>query len=364
MVLVLNPAEAERLLEPADCFPLIERVYRELADDTAVNRPRAHTFMPVAGRDDSARFLFKTIEGGSSRLGVYVLRINAELWVPPSGTSSRVTKIGSTADGRFTEFIMLFNAANGRLLAIFPDGHLQKMRVALTHALAAKYLARPDSKVLGLYGSGWQAGAQAEVFATVRKLERIQIFSPNKEHRERFVRDVKGKVDVEIAAVVTPEDAMKNADIVVGATNSGKTVIRDRWVRPGMHISSVRARAEIERKILSRANRIVVHNKTESIDHWCGEIPPGLVDRRGMGFAKKSTPQLSDIVGRHVQGRLADEDVTVFVDGDRAGGPGLGIQFAAVSYALFEKAQAARARGENVGNEIPLDWFLDREDHP
>lgn len=364
MVLVLSPAEAERLIDLADCFPLIERVYRDLANDAAVNRPRSHTFLPVANREDGARFLFKTIEGGSAGLGVYVLRLNAELWVPPSKDSPRITKIGSTADGRFTEFVMLFNAANGRLLAIFPDGYLQKMRVALTHALAAKCLARKDAKVLGLYGSGWQAGAQAQVLATVRKLDRIQIFSPNQEHRERFAREMQSRIATEVIAVPTPHEVMKNADIIVGATNSDRAVIRNRWVQPGMHISSVRARAEIERKVLARADRIVLHNKTESLDHWCGEMPPGLVDQNAMGLDKKTLPQLSDIVGGKEQGRLAPEDITVFVDGDRAGGPGIGIQFAAVSYALFEKAQAARARGEAVGQEIPLDWFLDREDHP
>jgi ornithine cyclodeaminase/alanine dehydrogenase-like protein (mu-crystallin family) len=259
---------------------------------------------------------------------------------------------------------MMFNAANGRLLAIFPDAHLQRTRVALTHALAAKYLARGDAKVLALFGSGWQATAQAQILTALRKLERIQVFSPNREHRERFARELRGRVKAEIVAAEAPEDTMKNADIVIGATNSTSPVIFDKWVRSGMHISSVRSRAEIDPKILRRANRIAVHNKTDSIDHWCGEMPPGLIDQKEMAIDRKNLPQLSDIVGGKVSGRESPDDITVFVDGDRAGGPGIGIQFAAVSYALFEKAQAARARGETVGHEIPLDWFLDREDHP
>jgi len=364
MVLVLNPAEAERLLDPVDCFPLMERVYRDLANDAAVNRPRSHTFMPVAGREDGARFLFKTIEGGSAGLGVYVLRLNAELWVPPSEKTPRITKIGSSADGRFTEFVMMFNASNGRLLAILPDGHLQKTRVALTHALAAKYLARDDAKVLGLFGSGWQAGAQAHIFAVVRKLSRIQLFSPNQDHRERLARALRTKLDIDVEALASPDLVAKNADIVVGATNATAPVIRKADVRPGMHISSVRSRAEIERRVFDVADRVVVHNKTASIDNWCGDMPPGLVDQKPLGVNLRNAPELADIVGGKAPGRQRADDVTIFVDGDRAGGPGIGIQFAAVSYALFENAQAARARGENVGQEIPLDWFLDREDHP
>jgi ornithine cyclodeaminase/alanine dehydrogenase-like protein (mu-crystallin family) len=254
---------------------------------------------------------------------------------------------------------MMFSAENGRLLAILPDGQIQKTRVALTHALAAKYLAREDGEVLGLFGSGWQAGAQATVLACTRNLKRIQVYSPNQEHRERFVRGMRDRVTAEIVAVVSPERAMADADIVIGATDSLTTVIYDKWVRPGMHISGVRSWSEIDPKIIERADRVVAHNRTNSIDHWCGELPSGLADRDNIGIRREVVPELADIVGGKAPGRESPDDITLFVDGDAAGGPGIGIQFAAVSYVLFNKA---RERG--VGHELPLDWFLDREDHP
>jgi alanine dehydrogenase len=364
MVLALSASEVETLLDPVECFPAIERVYRDLGQDRAVNRPRSHTFMPVEGRDDGARFLFKTIEGGSASLGVYILRLNSELWVPPSKEKPWIRKVPTTEDGRFTEFMLMFSARDGRLMALFPDGQIQKTRVALTHALAAKYLARADAKVLGLYGSGWQAGAQAEILAATRKLERIQLFSPNPAHREAFAERLSARLDCEIRVAESPDRVMEGADIVIGATNATSTVIRAAGLARGMHVSSVRSRAEIEPAILSRADRIVVHNRTESFDHWCGDMPPGIVDQKPLGIDRKDFPQLSDIVGGGQKGRMSADDITVFVDGDRAGGPGIGIQFAAVCFTLYEKAMALKAKGRSVGQELAPDWFLDREDHP
>lgn len=63
---------------------------------------------------------------------------------------------------------MLFDVENGQLLAILPDGYIQKMRVAMTHALATEYMARENAQTLGLFGSGWQASAQAVVQCKVR----------------------------------------------------------------------------------------------------------------------------------------------------------------------------------------------------
>ena len=53
--------------------------------------------------------------------------------------------------------MFVFSTSTGELLAIFPDGFIQAIRVGVTNALSAKYMARPDCSVLGVYGSGWQA---------------------------------------------------------------------------------------------------------------------------------------------------------------------------------------------------------------
>jgi ornithine cyclodeaminase/alanine dehydrogenase-like protein (mu-crystallin family) len=282
------------------------------------------------------------------------------LWSVSGGASARVKKIPAVADGRYTEFILLFSVETGALLAILPDGYIQKMRVALTHALAAKYLARADARVLGLFGSGWQAGAQALVQSKVRKLSNIRVYSPNVEHRTRFVERLRSMVPAGIEAVPGPEELMKSADIVVAATDSQAPVILPQWLEPGMHLTSVRAWTEIEAEALKRCDRVFVHNKTRSLDFVCGDtIPRQMISADGPGLDTGNCPDLADVVGGKVAGRTGDGEITLFVDGNQAGGPGLGIQFAAVGAVVYRHAIEA-----GLGQHLPLDWFLDREDHP
>ena len=72
---------------------------------------------------------------------------------------------------------MLFDLEKIEPVAIMPDGIIQKVRVAALSAVGAKYLAPEKPKVLGLFGSGWQAGAHLEAlcsFFSVRKGESLQ----------------------------------------------------------------------------------------------------------------------------------------------------------------------------------------------
>jgi alanine dehydrogenase len=234
------------------------------------------------------------------------------------------------------------------------------MRVALTHALAAKYLARADASVLGLFGSGWQAGAQALVQSKVRKLGKVKVYSPNAEHRARFVERLRSRVSADIEEASGPEELMKGADIVVAATDSQRPVIYPQWLEPGMHLTSVRAWTEIEAGALKRCDRVFVHNKTQSLDYVCGDtISREMIGADGPGLASEDCPELADVVGGKVAGRTGDREITIFVDGNQAGGPGIGIQFAAVGSVVYRRAIDA-----GLGQQLPLDWFLDREDHP
>ncbi len=358
MVLLLNNAEVEKSLDVEECLMTLEQTYKDLSNGRAINRPRSHTFTPTV---NSGTFhLFKTIEGGSPGLGVFALRINSELWSGPTAASARVRKIPAVADGRYTEFILLFSVETGELLAILPDGYIQKMRVALTHALAAKYLARANAEVLGLFGSGWQAGAQALVQSKVRKLSKVKVYSPNAEHLRRFVERLRSFVQADVEAAAGAEQLMKAADIVVAATDSQTPVIYRDWLEPGMHLSSVRAWTEIEEGALGRCDRVFVHNKTKSLDYVCGDaIPREMISADGPGLETGNCPELAEVVGGKVPGRTSAREITIFVDGNQAGGPGLGIQFAAVGLVVYRKSLAA-----GLGQGLPLDWFLDREDHP
>jgi len=152
------------------------------------------------------------------------------------------------------------------LLAVIKDGYLQRMRVGATSGLAAKYLSRRDSRVVGMFGSGWQAGAQLLALSEVRDLKLIKVYSPTRANLEKFVTDMKRQIPVEIRAESNPRSVVDGSDIIVAATNSFEPVFDGDWLMPDMHVNSVRG-GELDARTLERADLVVIRAR-EPGTYW------------------------------------------------------------------------------------------------
>jgi ornithine cyclodeaminase/alanine dehydrogenase-like protein (mu-crystallin family) len=108
------------------------------------------------------------------------------------------------------------------------------MRTAAVSAAATKLLAPRDAKVLAILGSGVQARSHAEALRIVRNFEEVHTWSPTREHAERFAKEISAKP-------MSAEEAVRNADVVVTATNSKTAVLKGSWLKPGCHINAVGA---------------------------------------------------------------------------------------------------------------------------
>src|SRR5438093_9639767 len=123
--------------------------------------------------------------------GVQALRINSDVVTHPlvAGKPRRVKQ--PLANGRWVGLVLLFSTETGALLAMFPDGVMQRLRVGATSGLGLKHLAGADARRLALIGTGWQAGTQLAAALAVRPLKEVRVWSPRKESREAFVAEYK-----------------------------------------------------------------------------------------------------------------------------------------------------------------------------
>lgn len=158
MTLILSNEEVARVLTMESCLDVLEDAYKEQAEGRAINQLRYDTEVPVERNGVPCNYQFKTMVGIIPKFGVCALRMSStfEFWQEVHGLT-RVDRIPISTGNRLVGLVQLFSLENGDLLAVYPDGYVQGMRVGGTYALATKYLARKDSKVLGLYGSGHQA---------------------------------------------------------------------------------------------------------------------------------------------------------------------------------------------------------------
>ena len=357
MTLLLGNEEIDALLSMKDCIDTLEDAYGELAAGRGVTRRRSDSLTPTSRPD--AVYGLKTMDGVAPKLGVGAVRINSDIvtW-PKTEAGMRRVKVPAAPGGRYVGLVLLFSSETGEPLAIFPDGVVQRMRVGATNGLAAKYLARADARTVGLIGSGWQAGAQLMAIAAVRPIEKVLCYSPNAERRASFAAEIGERIGVEVTPVASPEEAIEACDVALCATSSIEHVFFARWVRPGLHISSIK-RPEIEPAAIRRADRLVIHTHHATPEHVTTKDLPVAEKAQGKGWALaeeidfSALDTLPDLVSGAAPGRESDEQVTCFINN-----LGLGYQFAAVGALLHRKAREAGA-----GRELPTDWFTE-DVHP
>jgi len=358
MTLILSNDDVGKLITMPECIAVLEEAYLELAEGRGVSRTRSDSITPTSGRAD-ALYSLKSMDGVIPKLGVGAVRINSDIvtW-PKKGNNVRREKVGAAPGGRYVGLVLLFSTENGEPLAIFPDGVMQRMRVGAANGLGVKYLARADAKVVGILGSGWQAGAQLMAVCAVRPIETIRCFSPNAQNRETFAREMTALLGVPVTPVDSPEAAISGADIVMCATNTLDPVFFERWIEPGVHLSSIK-RPEIESNAIKRVDRIVIHtNDTRPIHVFTKDlVVPEKADGRGWEVAEDidfdKLPTLPELIAGRVSGRRAAREVTCFVNN-----LGLGYQFAAAGSLLYRKAKESGA-----GHDLPTDWFTE-DVHP
>src|SRR5262249_16819930 len=122
----------------------------------------------------------------------------------------------------------------GTPLAIMDGRLITEMRTAAVSSAATKLLAPADAKVLAILGSGVQARSHVEALQLVRKFEEIRVWSPTREHAQRFAKEIG-------ATSMSGEEAVRGADVIVTVTNSKTPVLKGSWLKPGCHVNAIGA---------------------------------------------------------------------------------------------------------------------------
>lgn len=353
-MLVLSNEEIARLFSVEDCMAALEPMYRDLAEERALMSPRVDNIAPTS--HPGAYYGFKHMGGTWPAQGIQALRINSDVVTHPviAGKPRRV-KQPLAPGGRWVGLVLLFSTQTGALLAIFPDGVVQRLRVGAASGLALKHLARANATTLALIGSGWQAGAQLAAALAARPLKKVRVWSPRKESREAFADEHRN-----VKAVDTVEDCVQGADIIAASTSSMVRVIDPKWLAPGVHLSCIKTQ-EVDGEVLDRCSRVLLHNKKQAkqIDNLMKDTPNVAKERGKGGWWNDGSgrferyPDLCDLLTGQAEGRKDDREITCFVNN-----VGTGLQFAAAGAWVLRRAREAGA-----GTELPDDWFSE-DVHP
>ncbi|MBM2803116.1 MAG: hypothetical protein HW419_1009 [Deltaproteobacteria bacterium] len=346
MLLITDP-EVKKVLKMGDCIEAMERAFAEEARGIAVNKPRTRYKVPPDL--DKPGYMANIIPGAVPSSGVAALRYDSTIVQEHVVAGGRRLDFPSPLK-RSWGFVMLFSLQTGEMLALIHDFSMSAIRVGATTGIAHRALARKNAKVVGIFGSGNEARTNLEAICAVRDIEVVRVYSPNKEHRDRFAEEMTEVLNVEVQPVTSAEAVVKGSDIVMCATNSSEPVFNGNWLEPGQLVTTiantdgVHRRTEADVTTMLRADFIVMNNKETALTNQQRELLD-LIDGGKFGWDKVC--ELGQVlIGKH-PGRSNDEQILYYKSNT-----GVGIQFAATGALIFD---ACKKQG--LGRELPSEWF-------
>lgn len=364
MTLIINNDDVAKVLTMEVTMAALEEAYFQLAEREAVCRPRIDIRVPTS--DPAKNFQWGSMEGGSTS-GYFAVRMKSDIIYEARYNGAVTQEKYCVKPGLFCGLIFLASIENGEPLAFINDGILQHMRVGADGGIGVKYMANDDAEVVGMLGSGGMSRTHMQAFTQVRKIRKLQVFSPTKENREAFAGEMSAIYGIEVKVCTSPEAVYKGADILAALTDSAEPVIDGALLEKGCHIVSIGGGGTPGPSALTRVDAYLRFGDSPSPvgrpelllddEHIAWEARPDRPkqgpgrnhDRRGHGILLADRRvTLVDIMAGKTKGRASKDQITYSERGNLQG-----VQFFAVAGKVYEMA---KLRG--LGREIPTEWFL------
>ena len=311
--LIVSHRDVVRLLPMADCIDLMGDALGDLARGDAQLPLR--TVLRLPGDGNAFASMPATI---GSAIGAKVITV-----FPGNEGTAYDSHIG---------VVLYFEGGNGRLLAILDASSLTAIRTAAVSGLATRLLARADSKVLAILGSGVQAMTHVEAMRCVRPFAEIRVWS-RREHKARaFARKAGERFHCELRVAQTAEAAVRGADVVCTTTAAREPVLHGEWLAPGVHVNAVGASVPSSRELDSEAVRRarLYVDRRESVLAEAGDFlfprNEGVIDDNHV------VGELGELVLGRVAGRESAQEITLFKS------LGIAIEDVACARFIFDRA--------------------------
>ncbi|HDJ26043.1 MAG TPA: alanine dehydrogenase [Candidatus Bathyarchaeota archaeon] len=316
--LLLTDEDVRRLLSMKEVIEAVELAFKEKALGRVQMPPKPYIFYRRYNGD------LRVMPSYLEKLDISAVKVvNVH---PDNPSKHKLPTVMAT--------IILVDPKNGAPIAIMGGTWITAMRTGAAGGVAAKYLARPDSRVVGIIGAGVQARTQLMALKEVLKeIEEVRVTDIVKAARERYAEEMSEKLGLNVKAVDSAKKAVEGADIVVTVTPSREPIVKSEWIGPGVHINAIGADApgkeELDPELLKRAKIIV--DDVEQASH-SGEINVPLA--RGIITEEDIWAELGDVVAGLKPGRTSPSDITIFDS------TGLAIQDAVTAALAYKKALA------------------------
>ncbi|MDR2186667.1 MAG: ornithine cyclodeaminase family protein [Azonexus sp.] len=317
MPLFFSENDVRQLLTVDMALAGVESAHRDLALGQALDTPRQRSRLPQT--------TLHILQGA----------------LPAQGVLGYKAYTSNRSGNRF--HVHLFDAASGQLRAVLEADTLGMMRTAAASGIAARWLARPESRIAGVFGAGWQAEGHIRALCAVLPLARVKVFSRHADALRAFCARLSAATGVDVTPAASAEDAVRGSDIIGTVTTAAEPLFDAAWLEDGVHINAAGSNSLIRQELSEatiRRCRLIAVDAVPTALAEAGDLLPLLEKGR---LQPRQLVELGDIIIGRRNGREQASDITLFES------QGMAIQDLAVAARLVAAAETA-----GCGRQWPL----------
>ena len=239
--------------------------------------------------------------GDADALGVKIVSVY------PKNIEKGLTSVPST--------MVLIDPETGQVCSIMDGTHLTRVRTGAVAGAGTDVLARKDSKIFALFGTGGQAESQLEAVLTVRNIELVKVFDLNPEWAADFAKRMTEafgeKFGVKIVVAASSEEAIEDADIITCVTTSSEPLFDGKLVKKGCHINGVGSFMPSMQEVdeyTALNSRVIV----DTLDGALNESGDLIVPIQKGTLDASTIFELGHVMTGKALGRQSDDEVTFF----------------------------------------------------
>jgi len=324
MVLILTEDDVSSIANLDTVIPQIENVLRDYSDKKTIMPPRF------------------VMEGASGSTGTIRLML-ASL---PSQKATGLKILTGTAGKRRTEgtyFLISLFDEDGSVRCMMSANRLTQLRTGAASAVASKFLARKNSKTVGIIGAGVQGIGQLEALKKVLPIQDGLVYDIISQSAVKMTEYSKNKLGLEMKVSSSLHDITDEADVLVTTTTSKDPFLTPELIRPGTHINAVGSnlpgRREIDGTLLKIATVYV--DSLDQVLKESGDLIAPIAT--GQYAADKIAGEIGEVVSGRKSGRTSEEQITLFKS------VGIAVEDLATADLIFQQALKL-----GLGTEIKL----------
>ena len=296
MTIILHQEQIKKLVSlNENLIPIIENAFVSLSEGKATTPPIMRLDIPeFHGEADVKTAYIKGLDSFAIKIALGFFN-NPSIGLPSSNG-----------------LMILFDSKTGALKAVLLDqGYLTDVRTAIAGAIASKHLANLEVSNVGIIGVGMQAQLQLQALMLVRKPTNAFIWGRNKEKTSIYIDTMKNKFKINFHQCLNIEELCEKCEIIITTTPSKEPLIKDDWLKKGMHITAMGSDAEhkneLDPRIIKSCNLYVPDQQSQT--NVLGELHHAI--KKEIVDKNKKFKELGEIIKNPNLGRQTKNDITV-----------------------------------------------------